>query len=298
MTGKSGGIGSGRAAMADGSEAVGAFFSSYGQGRLLARRAMGVFSNRRPAAMPPGREDFAVRIKMLELLSGAAEATGTAVIIDVFRACSVACYAFAAGVEKILPVDTVEEARALKAAHPDYLLAGERHCLKLPGFDFGNSPSEVRQADLAGKTLVHATSAGTRGLFAAMDVADRVLTCSFANMAATAEALRAADPAVVSIVAMGKAGVAHAPEDKLCAMYLANVLQGVPNAFETIPRFLRTATTAEIFFGDTAIVPEEDFDLCLTLDAFDFYLEATRLPDGRPALLRHFPERTVPVSMA
>ena len=72
----------------------------------------------------------------------------------------------------------------------------------------------------------------------------------------------------------------------------------MPNAFETIPRFLRTATTAEIFFGDTAIVPEEDFDLCLTLDAFDFHLEATRLPDGRPALLRHCPERTVPVSMA
>lgn len=225
-----------------------------------------------------------MRIKMLELLSGAAEAEGTAVIIDVFRACSVACYAFAGGVERILPVDSVEDARALKAAHPAYLLAGERHCLKLPGFDFGNSPSEIERADLAGKTLVHATSAGTRGLFSAMDVAQRVLTCSFTNITATARAILEADPETVSIVAMGKAGISHAPEDKLCAMYLANLLQGVPNAFEAIPKFLKTAPTAAIFFGDTAIVPEEDFGLCLALDAFDFFIEAERLEDGRPSL--------------
>ncbi len=227
-----------------------------------------------------------MRIKMLELLSGAAQASGTAVVIDVFRACSVACYAFAGGAARLFPVDTVEEAHALKAAHPDWLLAGERHCLKLPGFDFGNSPSEIKAADLAGKTLVHATSAGTRGLYAAMDSAERVLTCAFTNVTATARALLAADPDTVSIVAMGKAGVSHAPEDKLCAMYLANLLQGVPNAFEAIPNFLRKAPTAAIFFGETAIVPEEDFDLCLSLDAFDFYLEAERLPDGRPVLTR------------
>jgi len=228
-----------------------------------------------------------VRIRMLELLSGAAEATGTAVVIDVFRACSVVCYACAAGAERILPVDSVEEALALKAAHPEYRLAGERNCLKPEGFDFGNSPSEVRAADLTGRTLVHATSAGTRGLVAAMGSADRVLTCSFANMSATAAAIAATAPETVSIVAMGKAGVAHAPEDKLCAMYLANVLQDVPNAFPAIPKFLRTSVSATIFFGDTAIVPEVDFELCLTLDAFGFYLEASRLPDGRLVLTRH-----------
>lgn len=228
-----------------------------------------------------------MRIRMLELLSGAAEATGTAVVIDVFRACSVVCHAFAAGAERIFPVDSLEEALALKAAHPEYVLAGERNCLKPAGFDCGNSPSEVRALDLAGKTLVHATSAGTRGLLAAMGSAGRVLTCSFANMSATAAAIAADAPETVSIVAMGRAGLAHAPEDKLCAMYLANILQDVPNAFEAIPKFLRNAPSASIFFGDTAIVPEEDFGLCLTLDAFDFYLEASRQPDGRVVLLRH-----------
>ena len=227
-----------------------------------------------------------MRIKMLELLSGAAQATGTAVVIDVFRACSVACYAFAGGVARILPVDSVEAALALKAEHPEYLLAGERQCIKPEGFDFGNSPSEVAAADLAGRTLVHATSAGTRGLVAAMGNAERVLTCSFANMSATAAALLAAAPVEISIVAMGKAGLASAPEDRMCGMFLANLLQGVPNAFHVLPEFLRKTASAEIFFGDTAVVPQADFGLCLTLDAFDFYLEAVRDPDGRLTLAR------------
>lgn len=227
-----------------------------------------------------------MRIRMLELLSGARVASGLTVVIDVFRASSVAGYALAAGAERILPVDSVEEALRLKAAHPDFLLMGERDCLRPDGFDFGNSPSEVKDRDLAGKTLVHATSAGTRGLFAAMAVADRVLFCSFPTVTATAAAIRAAGPEIVSIVAMGKAGRTPAPEDKLCAMYLANLLQDVPNAFPAIPRFLRASESAAIFFGDTAIVPEEDFALCLNLDAFDFFMEARALPDGRPILTR------------
>ena len=67
-----------------------------------------------------------MRIRLLELLPGAAAATGLTVIIDVFRACSVACYAVAAGAERILPVDSVEDALALKAAHPDYLVMHAR----------------------------------------------------------------------------------------------------------------------------------------------------------------------------
>ena len=225
-----------------------------------------------------------MRINSYELLSGAGRATGVAVIIDVFRAASVACYAFAAGAKRILPVDSVAEALRLKAEHPDYLLVGERECLRPEGFDCGNSPSEIRNLGVSGRTLVHATSAGTRGLASAMGVADRVLFCSFPNVSATAAAIAAAAPETVSIVAMGKAGKSHAAEDKLCAMFLANILEGVPNIYETIPRFLHDHPTAQIFFGPTAIVPEEDFGLCLALDAFDFSLEAKRLDDGQLAL--------------
>ena len=41
-------------------------------------------------------------IKILQLLDGAKQAEGLTVIIDVFRAFSVACYAFDGGINKIL----------------------------------------------------------------------------------------------------------------------------------------------------------------------------------------------------
>ena len=42
----------------------------------------------------------------------------------------------------------------------------------LPGFDFGNSPSQTRGAEFRGKPLLHTTSAGTQGLAAAAGAAE------------------------------------------------------------------------------------------------------------------------------
>lgn len=221
-----------------------------------------------------------MHIVISNLLSGAARAKGTAAVIDVFRACSTACYAVAAGAARIVPAASVEEALALKAAHPDFLTMGERGCIKPEGFDFGNSPTEIKDADLSGRTLIHATSAGTRGILAAMESADDVLALSFVNLSATGAYLVARMPGMVTLAAMGRAGETPSPEDKLCAMYLKNELEGVPNTMEAIRSFLRNTPSAEIFFGDTAIVPETDFELCLALDAFDFVLRARRSPEG------------------
>lgn len=228
-----------------------------------------------------------MRIDIFKLLEGAGRATGTAVIIDVFRAGSFVCHALAAGAERIVPVADLETAYALKRDHPDWILAGERGCVRPEGFDLGNSPSEVEKTILSGKTVVHATTAGTRGVAAAIKAgADEVVTCAFVNMAATAAYLAAKQPDVVTLVAMGKAGEMPAPEDDLCAMYLKNEMEQVPNVFPAIVKHLRQSASAEIFFGETALVPEEDFDLCLALDAFDFAVRAAVDPDGLVALRR------------
>ena len=84
-----------------------------------------------------------MEIAILQLLEGARQARGAAVIIDVFRAYSVECYGFAQGLRRIYPVGDLEEARRLKAARPEYLLCGEREGRKQPGCDFGNSPSRI-----------------------------------------------------------------------------------------------------------------------------------------------------------
>lgn len=83
------------------------------------------------------------RIRRLELLDDAGNAAGWTVVIDVFRAFTIAPLAFASGARRIHPVAPPEDALALNMAHPDWLLTGERERRPLPGCDFGNSPAEI-----------------------------------------------------------------------------------------------------------------------------------------------------------
>ena len=103
-----------------------------------------------------------MNIKILELIDGAKQAEGLTVVIDVLRAFSLEVCLFAQGAEKIYPIGDMNEAFALKAEHPDWLLFGERGGAKVPGCDYGNSPTGIAGIDFTGKTLIHSTSAGTR----------------------------------------------------------------------------------------------------------------------------------------
>jgi 2-phosphosulfolactate phosphatase len=85
-----------------------------------------------------------MQVEVFDHVAGAREARGIAVVIDVFRAFSVAAYAFDAGAARVLPVAAIEDAKALGRRFPGAVLAGERHARRLPGFDIGNSPTEVR----------------------------------------------------------------------------------------------------------------------------------------------------------
>ena len=60
------------------------------------------------------------------------------VVVDILRATSAMCVAFDRGVEKIVPVSTVEEALDYKNKD-NYILAAERNGKIVSGFDFGNS---------------------------------------------------------------------------------------------------------------------------------------------------------------
>src|SRR5689334_4201985 len=122
-------------------------------------------------------------IETADFVAGARGARGIAVIIDVFRAFSVAAHAFARGVRTMVPVADVEAARELKRLHPDWLLIGERHARPLPGFDCGNSPTELERLELRDRTIIHTTHSGTQGL-AAASAADEVITGSLVNAAA------------------------------------------------------------------------------------------------------------------
>lgn len=218
-------------------------------------------------------------VNVVECLAGAKQAKGLVVIIDVFRAFSVACYAVDNGVEDYIAVGEIELARKL-AAERNGVLVGERDAIKIEGFDFGNSPTEIENVDFSGRTLIHTTSAGTQGLVAARE-ADEVITGSFVNARAIVEYIRSREPELVTVVAMGTGGEIRAQEDMMCAMYLKNELEEYPNSFDTLKKFLAGVDSAEKFFDESKdYAPERDFDLCLTLDRFDFVLQAVPRNDG------------------
>src|SRR5690606_13773552 len=74
------------------------------------------------------------------------------VVVDVFRATSAMVTAFANGVKAMIPVATVEEAKAYQDA--GFLAAAERNAVKIEGFDFGNSPlSYLDASKIKDKTI-------------------------------------------------------------------------------------------------------------------------------------------------
>ena len=128
-----------------------------------------------------------MKINILQLEEGAEKAEGVTVIIDVFRAFSLEAILLANGASEIVCCYQQEQARKLHDMHADWVLIGERDGEKLPGFDYGNSPSAVRQLSFAGKTVIHTTTNGTRGLAAAVK-ADILLAASLLNAKMTAGA--------------------------------------------------------------------------------------------------------------
>ena len=232
--------------------------------------------------MPSGWRPAELHIA--DFVAGARSARGLAVIIDVFRAFSLAPYAFARGARAIVPVADVEEARELKRLHPDWLLIGERHAKPLPGFDCGNSPTELERFELRDRTLIHTTHSGTQGLTAA-SAADEVITGSLVNAAAIVRYIRSRRPATVTVVRMGQEARERCAEDDLCAQLLQQRLAGEQPQVADVRARLQQAPSAQKFFDPACDwAPLRDFELCTQVDAFDFVLRLER--DANPPQLR------------
>ena len=108
------------------------------------------------------------------------------VIVDVFRATSAMCTAFEHGIAGIIPVATIEEARAYKKE--GYLVGAERNGEIVEGFDFGNSPFSYMDERIKGKTTVLTTTNGTKAITIAKEV-NEVIIGSFLNLQALTEYL-------------------------------------------------------------------------------------------------------------
>ena len=225
-----------------------------------------------------------MQISIVDFVAGAQSARGLVVVIDVFRAFSVAAYAFARGAAGIIPVAAIETARQLKAEDPSRVLLGERHAKPLPGFDCGNSPTELQRLDIADRWLVHTTHSGTQGLTNAR-AADEVLTGALVNAGAIVRYIRARNPPEITLVRMGHEARERCDEDDACAELIAARLRGEVPPVEDLRARLRTASSARKFFDPACDwAPENDFELCTAVDRFDFVL---RLDESvRPGVLK------------
>ena len=227
-----------------------------------------------------------MKVEILEFVEGARKAKGVVVIIDVFRAFTVACYAFDAGAVRIIATSEVSNALQLKLKYKNSVLVGERDEKKIEGFDFGNSPTEIIKADLSGKTVIHTTTAGTQGLINARN-ADSILTGSFVNVSSIVKYIKSIDPEYVSLVAMGYRATLSSEEDLICAEMISAELRN--KRFISKKKIANLQNTSGKRFFDPANIdfsPPTDFFLCTMINRFDFVLKATRRFDGNVDLMK------------
>jgi 2-phosphosulfolactate phosphatase len=94
----------------------------------------------------------------------AREHKAVAVVVDALRASATITCLLQQGAAEVLVVKEVDEAYAYRETHPDTLLVGERGGLKVDGFDFGNSPTELKRADVRGRRVVFTSTTGAQRL--------------------------------------------------------------------------------------------------------------------------------------
>ncbi|KPJ61421.1 MAG: hypothetical protein AMJ46_01675 [Latescibacteria bacterium DG_63] len=140
----------------------------------------------------------------------------TVVIVDVLRTCTTIAFALMNGAERVIPAATVEAATKLMSSldRGSTLLCGETEGKKVKGFDLGNSPLEYVRDVVEKKTLVFASTNGTK-LMARGASAREQLICSFVNIQKVVENVRPDGPELI-VVASGM-NDRFSLEDAVCA---------------------------------------------------------------------------------
>jgi len=200
------------------------------------------------------------------------------VVIDVLRATSAICTAFHNGVEKIIPVATIEEAAEYKSK--GYLVGAERNGIALEGFDFGNSPFSYTTEKVNGKTIVISTTNGTQAIAAASH-AYKVVIGAFTNISALCNWLKLQNRNILILCSGWKNRINL--EDTICAGAISKILLEGNNNFKSGDgalsavflyqsaqknpfKYLRNSSHTERL---SAMGLKNDIKYCFTLDKTD-----------------------------
>ncbi len=109
------------------------------------------------------------------------------VVTDILRASSAIVTAFMNGVERIIPVGTLEEAKSYKER--GFMVAAERDGIVRDFADFGNSPYNFTPERVRGNQIVYSTTNGTNAIQMATS-GSQVLIGAYLNLSALAKYIK------------------------------------------------------------------------------------------------------------
>ena len=207
-------------------------------------------------------------------------ADDTVVVIDTLRSFTTAAVALARGAQAVYPVEGVAAAVALLADLPGAVSIGAvGGGDPIEGFDFGNSPSLLQQADLSGRNVVMTTAAGVRGLQRYRQ-ARQLFAASLVCARATAAAIRAAGADEVCFVITGEWVDRDGDEDVACADYIEALLSARSCDPAVFAQRVRNSDFGRRFTAGTwPNLPLADLELAARADLFDFAMPVHRTDD-------------------
>ena len=148
------------------------------------------------------------------------------VVVDVIRATTTISCALAAGAQRVIPVERVEQIDPLRSRlGGDVVTGGERGGRPIPGLDLGNSPREYTPETVGGRTVLLTTTNGTRAILAVSRAA-RVFVGALINAAACARTLAEAG-GDVAVVCAGTEGEAALDDTLAAGVILRKLIERV-----------------------------------------------------------------------
>lgn len=147
------------------------------------------------------------------------------VVVDVLRASTSLVTLVERGAGPIYIAPSVTSARARRYSRDGAVMAGEEEGLAPAGFDYGNSPVELSNAQVRGRPVVFVTTNGTAAIRAVQSLGPVLVGAMRNSQAVMAEASKAAREGGVdvTIVCAGREG-GFGVDDAHCAGYLASRL--------------------------------------------------------------------------
>jgi 2-phosphosulfolactate phosphatase len=155
-----------------------------------------------------------------------------AVVVDALRASATITMLLQRGAREVIVVKEVAEAYAYREAFLGAVLVGERGGLKVPGFDYGNSPTEIQRAALHDRQVVFTSTTGAQRLVdclgASATVVGAPINATAVARHVTALAYAANAPVVIIPAGLAADPTAVAEEDWLGAAVLATHMRDIP----------------------------------------------------------------------